>query len=73
MSAPSHKWDISAKKHMTIESADQLYDLPAVIDPSEVLLIDRDHSLLSKISITSISFQVRLKFSNYYPVLLRLL
>mmetsp|Transcript_4636 Transcript_4636/g.4779 ORF Transcript_4636/g.4779 Transcript_4636/m.4779 type:complete len:433 (+) Transcript_4636:71-1369(+) len=35
MSAPAHQWDISAKKHMTIENSDDIYDLPTVIDPSE--------------------------------------
>lgn len=35
MAAPSNKWDISTKKHMVIESGRDLYDLPAVIDPSE--------------------------------------
>lgn len=35
MAAPSHKWDISSKKHMAIESSCDLYDLPVVIDPSE--------------------------------------
>ena len=34
MSAPSHKWDTSNRKHMTIESSDQLYYLPTVVDPS---------------------------------------
>lgn len=35
MSAPTHKWDISSGNHMPIDSGNQLYNLPVVVDPSE--------------------------------------